>query len=149
MGDIQPWNQGYVRINDRFFRGGDTFRGFQLAGIGARDTVYNDALGGDFYAQGTMELTVPNGLPEQYGINTAVFTQWGTLGSLDKQGKVDPTTGLQDTAINDSLYLRGSAGVSVFWKSPMGPLRFDLSDVIARAKFDKTQNFYFSTATRF
>ena len=34
MGDIQPWNQGYVRINDRFFRGGDTFRGFQLAGIG-------------------------------------------------------------------------------------------------------------------
>jgi outer membrane protein insertion porin family len=149
LGDIEPWNKDYVRINDRFFRGGDTFRGFQLAGIGARDTLYGDALGGDFYAQGTVELTVPNYLPEQYGINTAVFTQWGTLGALDKQAKIDPTTGLLDTNISDGLALRGSAGISVFWKSPMGPLRFDLSDVIARAQYDKTQNFYFSTATRF
>jgi hypothetical protein len=31
----------------------------------------------------------------------------------------------------------------------MGPLRFDLSDVLARAPYDKTENFYFSTATRF
>ena len=148
-GDIEPWNKDYVRINDRFFRGGDTFRGFQLAGIGARDIVYGDALGGDFYAQGTMELTVPNYLPEQYGINTALFTQWGTLGSLDKEAKIDPTTGLPDPNIRDNLALRGSAGVSVFWKSPMGPLRFDLSDVIAKAPYDKTENFYFSTATRF
>jgi outer membrane protein insertion porin family len=149
FGDIEPWNKDYVRINDRFFRGGDTFRGFQLAGIGARDVVYNDALGGNFYAQGTMELTVPNYLPEQYGINTAFFTQWGTLGSLDKEAKIDPTTGLPDSNIRDDLALRGSAGISVFWKSPMGPLRFDLSDVLARTSYDKTQNFYFSTATRF
>ncbi len=149
VGDIEPWNKDYVRINDRFFRGGDSFRGFQLAGIGARDTVYGDALGGDFYAQGTVELTVPNYLPEQYGINTSIFTQVGTLGSLDKQAKLSPLTGLQDPNINDALALRASAGVSVFWKSPMGPLRFDLSDVIARAAYDKTQNFYFSTAARF
>jgi outer membrane protein insertion porin family len=92
---------------------------------------------------------VPNYLPEQYGINTSIFTQVGTLGSLDKQAKIDPATGLLDTNINDALTLRASAGISVFWKSPMGPLRFDLSDVLARAKYDKTQNFYFSTATRF
>jgi len=149
VGDIEPWNKDYVRINDRFFRGGDTFRGFQLAGIGARDTVYGDALGGNFYAEGTVEMTVPNYLPEQYGINTSIFTQVGTLGSLDKAAKIDPTTGLLDTNINDALALRASAGVSVFWKSPMGPLRFDLSDVIAKAAYDKTQNFYFSTAARF
>ena len=149
VGDIEPWNKDYVRINDRFFRGGDTFRGFQLAGIGARDTVYGDALGGNFYAEGTVEMTVPNYLPEQYGINTSIFTQVGTLGSLDKQAKIDPTTGLLDTNINDALKLRASAGISVFWKSPMGPLRFDLSDVIAKAAYDKTQNFYFSTAARF
>ncbi len=149
VGDIEPWNKDYVRISDRFFRGGDTFRGFQLAGLGARDTLYGDALGGDFYAEGTVEMTVPNHLPEQYGINTLIFTQVGTLGSLDKQAKIDPTTGLLDTNINDALKLRASAGVSVFWKSPMGPLRFDLSDVIAKAPYDHTQNFYFSTATRF
>lgn len=149
VGDIEPWNKDYVRINDRFFRGGDSFRGFQLAGIGARDVVYGDALGGNFYAQGTAELTVPNYLPEQYGINTAIFAQVGTLGALDRTAKINPLTGLQDPNINDALAMRASAGISVFWKSPMGPLRFDLSDVLARAPYDKTQNFYFSTATRF
>lgn len=149
VGDIEPWNKDYVRINDRFFRGGDSFRGFQLAGIGARDVVYGDALGGNFYAQGTAELTVPNYLPEQYGINTAIFAQVGTLGALDRTAKINPLTGLQDPNINDALVMRASAGVSVFWKSPMGPLRFDLSDVLARAPYDKTQSFYFSTATRF
>ncbi len=149
VGDIEPWNKDYVRINDRFFRGGDTFRGFQLAGIGARDVVYGDSLGGNFYAQGTAELTVPNYLPEQYGINTAFFAQVGTLGALDKTAKINPLTGLQDPNINDALAMRASAGISVFWKSPMGPLRFDLSDVLARTTYDKTQNFYFSTATRF
>jgi outer membrane protein insertion porin family len=149
VGDIEPWNKDYVRINDRFFRGGDSFRGFQLAGLGPRDVVYGDALGGNFYAQGTVEMTVPNYLPEQYGINTAIFTQFGTLGTMDKQAKIDPTTGLVDANIQDGLALRASAGVSVFWKSPMGPLRFDISDVLAKAAYDKTQNFYFSTATRF
>jgi outer membrane protein insertion porin family len=31
-------------------RGGDTFRGFQLAGIGRATPLYGDALGGNFYA---------------------------------------------------------------------------------------------------
>lgn len=73
----------------------------------------------------------------------------GTLGALDRTAKINPLTGLQDPNINDALVMRASAGVSVFWKSPMGPLRFDLSDVLARAPYDKTQSFYFSTATRF
>ncbi len=149
VGQVEPWNKDYIRINDRFFRGGDTFRGFQLAGIGARDVVYGDALGGNFYAQGTIEMTVPNYLPEQYGINTAIFAEAGTLGALDKRAKINPQTGLVDPNIRDDLTLRASAGVSVFWKSPMGPLRFDLSNVISKAPYDKTENFYFSTATRF
>ena len=149
LADVEPWNKDYVRINDRFFKGGDSFHGFQLAGVGPRDTLYGDALGGNIWAQGTVELTVPNYLPEQYGINTSIFAQAGTLGSMDKRAKIDPTTGLVDPNIKDGLNLRASAGVSVFWKSPMGPLRFDISDVLARAPYDKTENFYFSTAARF
>lgn len=148
-GDVEPWGGGQIYINDRFFRGGETFRGFQIAGVGPRDILYNDALGGKFFAQGTMDLTFPNGLPEQYGINTAIFTEVGTLGNLDASAKVDPTTGLRDPNIRDELALRASAGVTVYWKSPMGPLRFDLSQIIKRQPYDKTELFQFRTSTRF
>jgi outer membrane protein insertion porin family len=149
VGDIEPWGNDYIRINDRFYRGGETFRGFQIAGIGPRDTLYGDALGGKFFTTETVELTFPNGLPEQYGINTALFTDIGTLGILDSAAKIDPLTGLPDPNIKDNLALRASAGVTVFWKSPMGPLRFDLSQVIKREYYDRTETFQFRTSTRF
>ena len=37
-----------VRIEDRYFVGGDNLRGFQVGGIGPRDSIDNDALGGDY-----------------------------------------------------------------------------------------------------
>jgi outer membrane protein insertion porin family len=147
-----------VRINDRFFKGGDTFRGFQIAGIGPRDTTLgrDDALGGKAYAIGTFELTVPTFLPEQYGIKAALFTDFGTAGLLDKTDKAqngqpvsptDPTLGV--ITIRDNLALRASAGLSIFWRSPMGPIRFDFSQVLAKANYDKTELFRFSTGTSF
>jgi outer membrane protein insertion porin family len=148
-GDVEPWGNDYIRINDRFYEGGDTFRGFEIAGIGPRDVLYGDALGGKFYTIGTVEMTFPNGLPEQYGIATALFSDFGTLGILDSRAKIDPTTGLPDPNIRDDLALRASAGVTVYWKSPMGPLRFDLSQVIKREYYDRTETFQFRTSTRF
>ena len=149
VGDIEPWGNDYVRINDRFYKGGQTFRGFEQAGIGPRDLLYNDALGGKFYSIGTVELTFPNYLPEQYGINTALFSDVGTLGVLDARGKIDPLTGLPDPNIKDDLALRASAGITVYWKSPMGPLRFDLSQILKRQSYDRTETFQFRTSTRF
>jgi outer membrane protein insertion porin family len=148
-GDIEPWGGDYIRINDRFYRGADTFRGFQVAGLGPRDILYGDALGGKFYTTGTVELSFPNGLPEQYGIATALFSDVGTLGILDAQAKLDPTTGLPDPNIRDNLSLRASAGVTVYWKSPMGPLRFDISQVLKRESYDRIEQFQFRTSTRF
>jgi outer membrane protein insertion porin family len=148
-GDVEPWGGDYIRINDRFYRGADTFRGFQNAGLGPRDILYGDALGGKFYTTGTVELSFPNGLPEQYGINTALFSDVGTLGILDAQAKLDPSTGLPDPNIRDNLSLRASAGVTVYWKSPMGPLRFDISQVLKRESYDRIEQFQFRTSTRF
>ena len=148
-GDVEPWGGDYIRVNDRLYLGGDTFRGFQIAGVGPRDTLYGDALGGKFYAKGTVELTFPNGLPEQYGINTGLFAEVGTLGILDSKAKVDPSTGLADPNIRDELALRATAGVTVYWKSPMGPLRFDLSQIIKKTTYDRTETFQFRTSTRF
>jgi outer membrane protein insertion porin family len=51
--------------------------------------------------------------------------------------------------VEDDLNLRASAGISVLWKSPMGPLRFDFSQIIRKDKYDVTQLFRFSTATSF
>jgi outer membrane protein insertion porin family len=169
-GFIGGWGGDHIRINDRFYKGGNTFRGFQTAGIGPRDLTFGrtDALGGKAYAIGSVELTVPTFLPEQYGIKAALFSDFGTVGLLDPVDKqapvlVDPTDVtkgfVKDASgklllvpspdIKDDLSLRASAGLSIFWKSPMGPLRFDFSQVLAKQPYDKTELFRFSTSTRF
>lgn len=157
-GYVEGWAGDSVRINDRFYKGGNTFRGFETAGIGPRDLSFTraDALGGKAYAVGTVELTVPTFLPEQYGIKAALFSDVGTLGLLDKVDKQCPPPGSEacplgarDPSIRDDLSLRASAGLSVFWRSPMGPIRFDFSRVLAKEDYDKTETFRFSTSTRF
>ena len=157
-GDVEAWGGDHVRINDRFYEGGTTFRGFQTAGIGPRDLTFassgqNDALGGKVYAITSAELTVPTFLPEQYGIKAALFSDFGTLGLLDKFDKktIDATTGLPglNPQIVDNLGLRASAGLAISWKSPMGPIEFDFSQILKREPYDITETFRFSTSTRF
>ncbi len=155
-GYIDGWGGDSVRINDRFYKGGNSFRGFEVAGIGPRETDREDALGGKAYAIGTVELTIPTFLPEQYGIKAALFTDFGTVGMLDDVDKVDVNGGLaancgngSELCVRDDLSLRASAGLSVFWRSPMGPIRFDFSQILAKEDYDKTETFRFSTSTRF
>jgi outer membrane protein insertion porin family len=148
-GYVSGWNGDPIRINDRFFKGGNTFRGFETAGMGARDLTTTDALGGNFYAIGTVELTVPNYLPEEYGIKTSLFADVGTLGMLDDRYMVNSVTGQPNANIVDNLALRAAAGVSIHWRSPMGPIRFDLSKVLSKEDYDKTETFRFSTSTQF
>jgi len=148
-GLVSGWGGDSIRINDRFFKGGNTFRGFQVAGIGPRDTQYDEALGGKAYIIGSNELSIPNGLPEQYGIRTALFIDVGTLGLLDKSAKATGTYGATNPRIVDDLGLRASTGLSVFWTSPLGPIRLDFSQVLAKETYDKTESFRFSTSTQF
>jgi len=147
-GYVSGWSGDAVRINDRFFKGGNSFRGFENAGMGPRDLNTNDALGGNFYAVGSIELTLPNGLPAQYGIKTSLFADVGTLGVLDNRYTLG-SNGLPDTSIADDLSLRASAGLSVHWKSPMGPIRFDFSQILSNEEYDRTETFRFSTSTQF
>jgi outer membrane protein insertion porin family len=156
-GYVGGWGGDEVRINDRFFAGGGNgggavFRGFQVAGIGPRDTtpgLGQEALGGKLYMIGTVEETFPDFLPEQYGIHTAAFAQVGTLGLLDDTDKRTAGSLVNDPFVKDDLALRMSAGISVFWKSPLGPIRIDLAAPILKQRYDKTQTFSFSTSTRF
>ena len=140
---INGWGGDSIRINDRFFKGGNTFPGFEIAGIGPRDTEFNEALGGNLSAIGELNLSFPNYLPEQYGIRTAFFGDAGTLGTLDR------SVIRSSPFIRDDLALRASAGLSVFWTSPLGPIRLDFSQVIKREYYDRTEAFRFSTGTQF
>ena len=176
-GYIDGWGGDNVRISDRFFKGGQTFRGFEIAGIGPRirqistaldgsnpETLYGDALGGKAFVIGSLELTVPTPLPDSYGITASLFVDAGTLGllddadrinsrvvtqpSIDSQGQAIPGGILEQTTFDD-LSLRASAGLSVFWTSPFGPVRFDFSYPLKNEPYDKTENFKFSTSTQF
>lgn len=163
-----------VRINNRFFRGGSTFRGFDVAGLGPREILQIvdpatgeilthqrlNSMGGNAYYQGTFEVSVPNFIPEEYGIRSALFVDVGSLGYLEDIDKSQPVVIADASAIGypglsavrltkDALSLRASAGISVFWDSPFGPIRFDFSQILRREEYDRTETFRFSTSTRF
>ncbi len=174
-GFVLPLDQEQgVRINNRFFRGGSTFRGFDVAGLGPREiiriidpntgeeirTLRLNSLGGNAYYQGTFELSVPNFLPEEYGIRSSLFMDVGSLGLLEDVDKGTPV--LIPNAVNygfpgavgvripkDAAALRASAGLSVFWDSPFGPIRFDFSQILRKEEYDRTETFRFSTSTQF
>jgi len=153
-GDIFGFSAQKVFLQDRFFVGGDNLRGFEAAGIGPRDTVSGDALGGNKYYLGSLALTVPLGLPKELGITGSIFTDFGTLYSNDQKNLVLTAaqlaaTGGQQPIIQDSPALRASAGFGVAWKSPVGPVRLDLALPIHKEAFDKTQFFHVSFGTRF
>lgn len=147
------WNAGYiwafsdkpVRLNQRFFKGGSSFRGFEIAGIGPRDTTTTDALGGKAYGIGSLELGIPTGLPKDYGVKAALFLQGGTVGLLDDQDLGSVAAG----RVASDLAFRSSGGLSIFWTSPFGPVRVDISQIISKADYDKTEAFRFSAGTRF
>jgi outer membrane protein insertion porin family len=137
------WGTGYsgetLRINERFYLGGDTLRGFEDSGIGPRDTTSDDSLGGNQFWRASGEVDFPNGLPEDLGVGTHIFTDVGSLWEVDDTG----------ANIDDGNSIRLSAGMGVSWKSPMGPVRMDWAKPILKDELDKLQQFRFSFGTRF
>jgi len=152
-GYITGWGGEGVQINDRFFKGPSTFRGFDNAGIGPRVVQVDangvefrrNALGGNAFGIASAEVSFPLGIPSLLG---SVFIEAGTVGLLDEEFKVinDPNSNL---LIRDDLSIRSVFGASVFWDSPFGPIRFDFTQPIKKEDFDETKSFQFNTSTRF
>jgi len=154
VGDVFGWGGQQVLLQDRFFVGGDNLRGFAPAGIGPRDTVSGDALGGNKYYTGSIALGVPLGLPKELGITGQFFSDFGSLWSNDQKNLVLTPTQLAANGgvqpiFADSSSIRASAGFGVAWKSPVGPIRLDLALPVKKEGFDKTQFFHVSFGTRF
>lgn len=141
----QIWGlDGPTRINERFFLGGDSLRGFSYAGVGPRDMggTNQDALGSSRYVRGTTELTMPTPLPPEFGLKAHVFVDGaipGTTGEKTVSGSI--------IAMEESLRL--SSGVGMTWVSPFGPVRLDLAKAILKESYDKTEMIHFSFGTKF
>ena len=144
-----------VPVVDRFFMGADTFRGFAQAGVGPRQATGlaggTDAIGGQTYGIGTVELTFPLGLPQEFGISGAVFSDFGTVfGSPDHtvNSGLGCTVG-SPCSVFDTMAFRASVGAGLIWQSPFGPLRVDVAYPVMKAGYDKTELVRFAVGTRF
>ena len=138
-------NYGDSRVTDRFFLGSALMRGFEPGGIGPREIVdegevINDALGGNTFAVLRLEAEFSLGLPEEYGVDGGIFFDVGNLWSLDK---------INENVIYEDGSWRSVLGASLFWKTPIGPLRFNFSRPLQKETFDREQNFDLTIRTQF
>jgi outer membrane protein assembly factor BamA len=116
---------------------------------GNTERFFTDAIGGKSYAIGTVELALPLGLPREYGLTASLFTEFGTVAFVDSIDAEVRTVGTTRVGVVDDPGLRASAGLSVGWDSPFGPVQFDFSRILSKEDFDRTETFRFSTRTRF
>ncbi len=131
-----------IRITDRFFLGGDRFRGFEFGGLGPRDRNTDDSLGGNNYAVVRTEVSFPLGLPDSFGVSGGIFADAGTVWGLD-------TASFGGTTVDDKAKLRASVGVSVFIDSAFGPLRINLAVPVVEEDGDEREYFRLTAGTRF
>jgi outer membrane protein insertion porin family len=160
-GNIQGWGGQDVRLIDLFFRGGETIRGFNVAGYGPRDLNTNSALGGQTYWATTAEIRFPIPfVPDDLGIQGAVFADAGSLFGAGAGAKNAPQGcganaipnglgGFENVCLADSSAIRSSVGASLMWASPVGPIRMDFAQTLTKQPYDQTQFFRFGAASKF
>jgi outer membrane protein insertion porin family len=169
-GHITGFGGRDLRVVDQFFMGPGLVRGFAPSGIGPRDVSgdsRSNALGGATYFGGTAELQFPLfGLPRELGFRGAVFADAGSL--FDYKGKTvydvnkngifegnapgcvaNANVQPECVSVRDEKKIRSSAGVSLLWQSPLGPIRFDYAWALSKDQYDRTQAFRFSGGTKF
>ncbi|MCB1782889.1 MAG: outer membrane protein assembly factor BamA [Alphaproteobacteria bacterium] len=138
-GAIGAYSDANVEINERYTLGGSSFRGFRNSGIGPRDATTADALGGNYFYRGTVEMAFPLGFSKELGIRGHAFSDFGSLWNVDETG-VD---------VQDENSLRASAGLGVSWRSPFGPIRLDYAVPYAKQSYDEEEHFRVDFGTRF
>jgi outer membrane protein insertion porin family len=144
IGAIVPYNSTSLTLNNLFFIGGDTLRGFAVGGIGPRDANTTDALGGTYFYTGTTELSFPVGLPKEVGVFGKAFVDVGSLWGL-----AGPATNSSSVSVLTSNTMRVATGVGIQWISPFGPIRIDYAIPVVQDPWDRTQAIRFSFGTRF
>lgn len=119
--------------------GNNGLRGFDFSGVGPRDASTDDALGGQYLINNTIELAYPMGTAlKEMGVKGLFFIDGGMVTEFEDHPDVE-----------DSRTYRVSVGTGIHWKSPLGPIRFEFGLPIVKAGEDETRVFGFSFGTRF
>ncbi|MCP5039109.1 MAG: outer membrane protein assembly factor BamA [Rhodobacteraceae bacterium] len=145
-GALVSLNGASSRSTDRYFMGPSLLRGFAVNGVGPRDLSTDpdpdigEAVGGNMFAVARLEAQFPVGLPEEYGISAGFFVDAGSVWGLD-----DDLAG----AIDDDMHLRSVVGASLFWDTPIGPLRFNFSRALQKESYDIENTFEFTISSSF
>ena len=70
------------------------------------------------------------------------FYDVGTVWGLD-------STAGSGAIVDDGFSLRSSLGLSLFWKTVIGPLRINYSTALSKKSYDKVQMLELSVSTQF
>ncbi len=145
FGYIQPLDGDYVSRVYRYFLGGESLRGFDVAGVGSRNWWYSTyALGGLWKVNGSTQLNFPIFIPDEYQVKGFVFADYGILG---KPPEKEYTFAGHPNDIDQDW--RTSVGFGIYWNTPMGPMNFSWGWPLKINEYDREQRFLLSFETQF
>ncbi|WP_341788345.1 outer membrane protein assembly factor BamA [Rickettsia endosymbiont of Lasioglossum villosulum] len=142
-GDIAALGGRVIRISDRFNLGDYSLRGFASGGVGPREKVTNEGLGGKRYYTFSTELNFPTPVPEEFNLTGSVFMDLGSLWGVGlNKAKYQSPNGIY----NDKS-LRASVGFGFIWVTRFAPIRMDWGFAVKKKKYDDTQHFHLRFST--
>ena len=150
FGYIQPLDGDYVSRVYRYFLGGESLRGFDIAGVGSRNWFYTSySLGGMWKLNGSTQLNFPVFIPDEYQIKGFVFADYGILGKPphDEYTYRNVYGATRNNFIDSDL--RTSVGFGIYWNTPMGPMNFSWGWPLHMNEYDRERRFLLSFETQF
>ena len=124
-----------IKLSDRKFLRQSKLRGFESYGVGPKDG--SDHIGGNYSAYASLSSTIPNPIPDSWNAKSFIFFDAGNVWGVDFDESLD------------SNKIRSSAGVSLEWVSPLGPLSITLAENISKADGDLEEGFSFQIGSSF
>lgn len=143
-GYIEPVGDDYIPRVYRYFLGGESLRGFDVAGV-RRISQNSYSLGGLWKINGSTQLNFPVFIPDEYQVKGFVFTDYGILGDPAVPKEHPEQNYLQEMGAG----WRTSVGFGVYWNTPMGPMNFSWGWPLKIDENDKERRFLLSFETQF
>ena len=122
---------------EHFYGGGvRDIRGFEDNTLGPKDgPISCRAVGGDVKISGGFEVAIPTPFTKGGGSRIALFVDFGNV--------------YENLSAVDISLFRASAGLSITWQAPIGPIIMNYAFPLKEFKGDRTESLQFSFGTTF
>ncbi|HRD69046.1 MAG: outer membrane protein assembly factor BamA [Legionella sp.] len=142
VGYGNTFNNNGLPFFENYYAGGiaqpGQVRGYDSFSLGPLDN-FGNSMGANLLVNGSIGLILPYPLSRD-NVRTTVFADAGNVFAKGTPLFLSGT---------DAGPLRYSAGVSVEWRSPFGPLAFSVAKALNPQPFDQTQYFQFALSSGF